>query len=1328
MPTKRTIRRITPGRVDAFDDHFWPVVVALCVLSAIGFGAILTLLSGPVMWLSLLVLPAMTAGAMFFLSQMNDTFLRRTLQFSLILSLAGHLLILIIASLLLIFSNGKQNNNWQKVAKRKVRTIEFSNQNSSVSIPVTKPDNTPEPDVEIQRNQESQVTSAEQPIPVPDSQPTVSPQTRRRETTQQTVPRFDESLSKLRRNRMSQQMKSSVAVKSPNPAQKEVTVAKPSPAAKPDQPTKNKSATAASEADSISRSSSIRADRQVVRDAKPKQSNQKQPTVNRNVKSNSQPTQTAANSRLTKVERRETNSESQQRKAHARISNNQVEIRKQANQNKPKPVSKSSVSKNTSEPKPAEASGQLTRRPRRSKVASSSDSPSPLTRRKTTKPSKTKVTRRENPTRPTVTNRLSTTKTTRLATNDAPTIRSVEPTNRPSPNPKSSSTAESLEARTLSITKGQAGTAGAVAQQNLQSGQGGLPSPAVRASDSMLNRREQSPSSQNRMLANSQASEVRRSMAESARPTSAFKADTVNVAKISGSKSPTLETVESSAAEITSASSESRNKVAIDKGEAPVNVGSTKVVAEARRRRLSGGGSPEVASLSPSLTRRSSADSETRPSLASSEVAPTAAPRESAAEPTSADGDEPTELAEIDRRSEGPDSQAFDHDAAPDVDPTANEGSAAAPQLAANRREVETEDMSSRLEQMLKDLANASGDADDDDEEERLRRLLGNSNVRVAKAPNVDRESEPEAGSESAMAANGSNSATEAEVVSRSRGGNALSAADLLGQSMTRLAVQAAASLPVVEGALSRRSEPREAEESKRNLARTSRSSDRELTESAPNVSAEVAMANSTRSGKGTSTATEDSDDDGAEVEVVKRESANSSAGFALDVEAFEGPVGLSRSPDVSAGVNMRPASETSRQIQPELETRFRNEDFGGAPAMNPTAKVAKEAFRQRAPGMAQRAGEPKTEAAIHQGLEFLARYQLPDGSWSLNRFDTEHPLHKRQLDSDMAATGLAVLAFQGAGYNHLEFKYARQVNHAIRWLVKNQGEDGLLYLESDEASNNACRLYSHGIAALALTEAYGMTQDPTLKEPAQKALNYIAYSQHPRKGGWRYFAEMRKRSSDTSVSGWMVMALQSGRLSGLEVEDSTFESIASWLKVAADPANESLYRYNPYAVNSSGVSRIQGRNASPSMTAVGLLMRIYTGWERDDPRLVAGANYLISEQMPGETLKLRDTYYWYYATQVLKHVDGPLWEAWNSTLRPLLIRTQEKSGDYAGSWDPYGPVPDRWAPFGGRLYVTTMNLLSLEVRHRLLPLYQKTNLSSDKDSEIIIIEGGPFE
>jgi hypothetical protein len=275
--------------------------------------------------------------------------------------------------------------------------------------------------------------------------------------------------------------------------------------------------------------------------------------------------------------------------------------------------------------------------------------------------------------------------------------------------------------------------------------------------------------------------------------------------------------------------------------------------------------------------------------------------------------------------------------------------------------------------------------------------------------------------------------------------------------------------------------------------------------------------------------------------------------------------------------------------------------------------------------------------------------------------------------------------------------------------MLEHQQPDGGLYVESDSQSNASARLYSHAIAALALTEAYGMTQDPELERAAQKALDYISATQDPQRGGWRYYAEPQLRSSDTSVTGWMTMALKSGQLAGLRVRDRTLQGIESWLQVAVDADSGSQFRYNPYAVDGQQVSRAHGRKVSPSMTAVGLLMRVYSGWPRDDQRFLSGAQSLLKQLPSDANTQLRDTYYWYYATQVLKHAGGESWDAWNRALHPLLVRTQVKSGELSGSWHPHRPVPDRWGAHGGRLYVTTLNLLSLEVRYRLLPLYENT-------------------
>ena len=84
-----------------------------------------------------------------------------------------------------------------------------------------------------------------------------------------------------------------------------------------------------------------------------------------------------------------------------------------------------------------------------------------------------------------------------------------------------------------------------------------------------------------------------------------------------------------------------------------------------------------------------------------------------------------------------------------------------------------------------------------------------------------------------------------------------------------------------------------------------------------------------------------------------------------------------------------------------------------------------------------------------------------------------------------------------------------------------------------------------------------------------------------------------------------------------------------------------------------------------------------------------------------------RDTYYWYYATQVMFQLKGDYWRIWSERLHPLLINTQIPTGPLAGSWEPQGPIPDRWGYVGGRIYVTAMNLLSLEVYYRHLPIYE---------------------
>ena len=75
--------------------------------------------------------------------------------------------------------------------------------------------------------------------------------------------------------------------------------------------------------------------------------------------------------------------------------------------------------------------------------------------------------------------------------------------------------------------------------------------------------------------------------------------------------------------------------------------------------------------------------------------------------------------------------------------------------------------------------------------------------------------------------------------------------------------------------------------------------------------------------------------------------------------------------------------------------------------------------------------------------------------------------------------------------------------------------------------------MYSHGLAAITLCEAYAMTHDRKLMGPAQLSLNHIVYAQDPIGGGWRYAP---RQPGDTSVVGWQLMALKSGHMAYLAV------------------------------------------------------------------------------------------------------------------------------------------------------------------------------------------------
>ncbi len=324
--------------------------------------------------------------------------------------------------------------------------------------------------------------------------------------------------------------------------------------------------------------------------------------------------------------------------------------------------------------------------------------------------------------------------------------------------------------------------------------------------------------------------------------------------------------------------------------------------------------------------------------------------------------------------------------------------------------------------------------------------------------------------------------------------------------------------------------------------------------------------------------------------------------------------------------------------------------------------------------------GNKLTEDSVHLALEWLKRNQKSTGMWSL-----AGPYTDGGEEDQIAATAMALLAFQGAGNTpgvngDPKYDYKPLMKKAWDALLKRQTREGQ-FTDKNMSSNHT--MYAHAQASIALCELYGMTEDSFYRGPAMRAIDFIIQSQDAA-GGWRY---MPKSDSDTSVTGWCVMALQSARMAHLEVPSDTLANVSRYLD-SAQGADGSQYYYKP------------GLHTNLAMTAEGLLCRQYLGWKHDDPRLIAGADFLSASPMSNAEI---NAYHWYYATQVMHHMGGKYWKKWNEVMRQYLPETQVKKGPEEGSW---APGSDRWGGAGGRLFVTCLRTYMLEVYYRHLPIY----------------------
>lgn len=382
-------------------------------------------------------------------------------------------------------------------------------------------------------------------------------------------------------------------------------------------------------------------------------------------------------------------------------------------------------------------------------------------------------------------------------------------------------------------------------------------------------------------------------------------------------------------------------------------------------------------------------------------------------------------------------------------------------------------------------------------------------------------------------------------------------------------------------------------------------------------------------------------------------------------------------------------------------------------------------AFGNRSGGGRRRAlgafgGSRASESAVDAALRWFARHQSPNGMWSV----TEHPVNcdlpgaksepgtdRTGADGDAASTGYAVLAFLGAGYDHrTPNRFRRTVQQGLDWIVANQLNSG---------GWGRDRNYENGIVAMAIAEAFAMTQDPALREPAQKAINHLLARQIDAGGaygglGWDYTTSDSR--NDSSVSGWVVMALKSAEAGGLDI-GSGMEGARTYLERAWNAGNNNgqgitdPYSHRsgfPYTWNSQS-------NAVARMdrTAIGLCMGVFLGKGEGNIMMESMANDVMARAFESRDAYYQvqnwpvNTYYLYYNTLGIFQVGGERWQRWNAAVRDLLVENQRRSDDCLdGSWDWNGTQFHGHRI--GRLVSTAYSALSLQVYYRYVPINQQ--------------------
>lgn len=303
----------------------------------------------------------------------------------------------------------------------------------------------------------------------------------------------------------------------------------------------------------------------------------------------------------------------------------------------------------------------------------------------------------------------------------------------------------------------------------------------------------------------------------------------------------------------------------------------------------------------------------------------------------------------------------------------------------------------------------------------------------------------------------------------------------------------------------------------------------------------------------------------------------------------------------------------------------------------------------------------PEVRIAINNGLRFIAAQQKDNGAFG----------------NDSHQPAVALMAFLLQGHIPGQGEYGEVMEGCISFLVsKGKEQDGFLGTGTHHGG-----MYSHGLALLALSEAWGQSKNPDIREVLRDGVDVLLRCQNE-KGGWRYSPKIMP--ADISVTAMELVALCSAREAGIAVPQKSIDRAAEYILGCQEEESGGFGYAGP---SGPGFPR----------SAAGTLALMLSG-KRDHHSVRRGMNYLKSEddaKFDMEAKKEAYHYAHYYAVQAMYQASEKDFKDWYPKIIKELLKSQEASGSIGTG--THGPV-----------YSTSMSILVLGVPYRYLPIYQR--------------------